>query len=250
MGVKSNYFRHSFTAHSDIKIRRLIKKVGAKGYAIYFVLLEVYCSKTRDDDAMNIEQEIDLKFVASLLGLRSDSVHSCLIVMGELGLIDQLSLKYDDTMVKLSISKSLKYYGSYKKVADEKIPNKRKEKERKEKEMKVESKHRPPESDNSDFQKYVAEHLTFLDQDELNCFKTGSKKALDYLLQRFELNDIQRYFNQVVEYNLNNPKKARKDFPMTLRNWMDKGKQENKLSYKESYIGGQINDVLKGAFCD
>jgi hypothetical protein len=109
---------------------------------------------------------------------------------------------------------------------------------------------RTPAVCNSDFKNYVAEHLTFLDQDELSYFKTGSKKALDYILQRFDINDIQRYFNQLVEYNLNNPKKAKKDFPMTLRNWMDKGKQEGKLSYKESYIGGQINDVLKGAFCD
>jgi hypothetical protein len=137
MGVKSNYFRHSFDAHNDAKIRKLIQRCGAKAYAIYFVLLEVYCSKLKDDDGHDVEQEIDLKLVGSYLGLRSDSVHSCMIVMEELKLIEALSLKYDQTMIKLSIPKLLKYYGKYKNVSDENCPNKRKEKERKEKENKI-----------------------------------------------------------------------------------------------------------------
>lgn len=136
MGIKSNYFRHSFDAHNDSKIRKLIQKCGAKGYAVYFVLLEVYCSKLRDDDSSQIEQEIDLKLIASYLGVRSDSVHSCIIVMGELKLIEALSLKYDQTMIKLSVPKSLKYYGKYKSVWEENCPNKRKENKIKEKEIK------------------------------------------------------------------------------------------------------------------
>lgn len=129
MGMKSNYFRHSFDAHSDGKIIKLIKKCGAKGYAIYFTLLEVYCLRLMNDDNGHLEQEVDMKLIGSYLGLRSDSVHSCVIVMKELQLIEALSPKYDQTMVKLSIPKSLKYYGKYKNVSEENFPNKRKEKE-------------------------------------------------------------------------------------------------------------------------
>jgi hypothetical protein len=131
MGAKSNYFRHSFNAHSDPKIRRLIQRKGALGYAAYFMLLELYCSKIFDDDLAQSEQEVDLKLLGSCLGVRSDSAHSCLIVMSELELIGHLSSKYDQTMVKLSIPKSLKYFGKYKNVSDEKLPNKRKEKKTK-----------------------------------------------------------------------------------------------------------------------
>jgi hypothetical protein len=137
MGIKSNYFRHSFTAHQDIKIQKLIKQVGIRGYAIYFLLLEIYCGKLRDDDSGNTEQEIDLKFMASLLGVRSDSVRSCIIVMGQLDLLIQLSTNYDQTMIKLSIPNSLKYFGSYKYVREEKIPYKSKIKENKIKEIEI-----------------------------------------------------------------------------------------------------------------
>lgn len=143
MGTKSNYFRHSFSAHQDAKIRRLIEKCGAKGYAIYFVLLEVYCAKLRDDDAENLQQEIDLKLIGSYLKVRSDFVHSCIVVLSELQLIGHLTFNYDQTtnklrstMIKLSIPNSLKYYGKYKIVSDENCPNKRKEKETKIKESK------------------------------------------------------------------------------------------------------------------
>jgi len=137
MGVKSNYFRHSFTAHQDIKIRKLIDRLGPKGYAVYFMLLEIYCMKLRDDDTGQIEQEIDLKLLASLLKVRSDFIRSCIEVLSELNLIIKLCSNYDSTMIKLSIPNSLKYFGSYQKVRDEKFPNKRKEKENKIKESKI-----------------------------------------------------------------------------------------------------------------
>jgi hypothetical protein len=135
MGVKSNYFRHSFTAHQDIKIRKLIDRIGPKGYAVYFMLLEIYCMKLRDDDTGQIEQEIDLKLLASLLKVRSDFVRSCIEVLSELNLLIKLCSNSNSTMIKVSIPNSLKYFGSYQKVRDENIPNKRKEKEIKEKEI-------------------------------------------------------------------------------------------------------------------
>ncbi len=137
MGIKSNYFRHSFNAHLDTKIRSLIQRKGHLGYAVYFVLLEIYCRKIFDDDKRRIDQEVDLKLMGSYLGVRSDSVHSCLIVMEELELICHLSSKYDQTMVKLRIPKSLKYFGRYENVSDEKIPKEKKVKEKKIKESKV-----------------------------------------------------------------------------------------------------------------
>lgn len=137
MGIKSNYFRHSFNAHQDAKIRKLIDKKGIGGYGLYFMLIELYCMKLYDDDERKELQEFDLKLIGSLAGVRSDSARSSVEVMSELKLIDQLQSNSESTMIQLSIPKALKYFGRYEKVREENCPNKRKEKEIKVKESKV-----------------------------------------------------------------------------------------------------------------
>jgi hypothetical protein len=238
------WFKHYSDATSSVKLSCLLSEHGAEGYGFYWLFLELVSSKFDGSFGQIIIHSDEVLKKFRLNNCRK--MVSFIKVLNDLSLIDvqtegKLFKINPRILVKLK-QKNFKLGHPEGKTEAPRVPldleeNKNKKREKKGKAL-------APAFVNLEFQNYVAEHLTFLDQDELNYFKTGSKKALDYILQRFELNDIQRYFNQLVEYNLNNPKKAKKDFPMTLRNWMDKGKQEGKLNYKEDYINNGFKNVF------
>jgi hypothetical protein len=226
MGVKSNYFRHSFNAHSDTKIRQLIHKKGPLGYAVYFVLIELYCAKLFDDDERKEVQEFDLKLIGSYLKVRSDSVHSCLIVLSELQLIGHLSLKFDQTMIKLSIPKALKYFGKYEKVRDEICPNKSKVKEIKEKEIYKKKKQPKKVFQNTELENttpcVIPSPLKALFPDDLEIQKwleTGSNKIHTRIFEIYDEKFLVDEIEKAYYWQLENKKRKAGSF---LQLWLDR----------------------------
>lgn len=234
MGVKSNYFRHSFNAHSDTKIRKLIQRKGAMGYAVYFVLLENYCRKLFDDDQRKIVQELDMKLIASHLGVRSDSVHSCLIVMAELELICHLSPKYDLTMVNLSIPKSLKYFGKYQVVSEEICPKENKRKEIKEKESKVKE-----IKVNEVFVEFENSPLTqVLTQVQVDL----QKKWIEVYGKDFCLEEFKKIYTWLAANPAKSPKS---DFGKFINTWLTRGWESHRKTLPTNFSKAQaIQDRL------
>jgi len=56
---KKNYFRHSFNAIDDPKIRAIIKEMGIEGYGYYFSLLELAAKDYADNGNFPIVLHID-----------------------------------------------------------------------------------------------------------------------------------------------------------------------------------------------
>jgi len=140
VGRKSNYFRHSFNAHEDIKIMELIERGGIKCVGVYFVLLEIYGSMIMDDDNQSFKQNINTRRIANAVGLRSDSCRTCIELIADCKLIEAVRFKSPISYFEVGIPNFLKYFGRYSKTETIKCPNKRKEKEKKEKEMKEKEK--------------------------------------------------------------------------------------------------------------
>jgi len=137
MGKKSNYFRHSFSAHCDSKITELLERGGVKAIGVYFILLELYGASLIDDDESCQVQKINLRLIASATGLRSDSAQTCIELIGKCELIEALFFKSPIKYFEVRVPNFLKYFGKYSKAEAIKNPNKSKVKERKEKESKV-----------------------------------------------------------------------------------------------------------------
>lgn len=143
MGTNSHYFRHSLTAHRDLKIQKLIDEEGLGLLGFYWILLEVYGAAYTDDDSRSVLQVIHLRNLTASSGLRCDYGRAKLKKLHQLGLINDLRQSYDRASVELAIPNFLKYFGSYKKTADIKIENGstvKKEKQNKEKKEKKKEK--------------------------------------------------------------------------------------------------------------
>lgn len=77
-----DYFDHSTTAHADIKLEKVMAWYGAKGYAVYFYLLEKIYAEP--DYRLNIEDEDTLVLIANRLRLEVTELRNiitkCVIV--------------------------------------------------------------------------------------------------------------------------------------------------------------------------
>ena len=125
---KKNYFRHSFSARNDHRLKAFMELFGRdwkSGYFYFFTLLEM-CG----EDALEgkIEHTIHLKTLRELWGISTKSAQEVCTKFAESALI---MCTFSANSVSFSIPNLGKYLGRY----DYGAPNKRKEKEKKEKEI-------------------------------------------------------------------------------------------------------------------
>ena len=85
------WFQHHNNASDDVKIRRLEKKFGLKGYAIFFKLLEKIAKEGKKYRLSVKKYPIDT--LSNDFHLKEDELKTILEYMGNIGLISQKSLK-------------------------------------------------------------------------------------------------------------------------------------------------------------
>lgn len=172
MGVKSNYFRHSFEAHNDEKMLALMDNAGLKGIGFFWILVEIYGRALNDSDSEESVVNLHRRRIATATGLRSDSVQTHLRLLSELQLIDPLRSKFDSTKIQLSIPNFLKYFGKYKKTKQFKPPKEKKSKikenKEEEKEIKIEKKDSISDDPLHDFYNLFDSYLENLTQVAIN----------------------------------------------------------------------------------
>ena len=129
---KKNYFRHSFGAHNDEKLVKIIEKYGMAGYAYFWIILEL-CGEQASE---NVPEKFIFhqRTLLSNLLVRKDKLHSYLVTTTQLLLINAT---IDGTIIELCIPNLAKYLGKYSNKNTSNTPNKRKENKRKEKEIKT-----------------------------------------------------------------------------------------------------------------
>jgi hypothetical protein len=129
---KKNYFRHNFNAHEDPKIVRLMNKHGLAGYAMFFILIEIYARQCENEfkESITINKRT-LRQSWRKVGPTCDQ--------GLADLQAMLLLRYtsDEQSYNIEIPNIVKYLGKYESKLPPNTPNKRKEKESKRKESKV-----------------------------------------------------------------------------------------------------------------
>lgn len=248
MAMKMKWFKHYSDATNSLKLSSLLNTLGAEGYGFYWLFLELVSSKFDGsfEKVLIHPDEVLQKF---RLNNRRKMV-GFVKVLNELSLIDvqtEGKLFQIDTRILVKLKqKNFKcehFEGTFEaqKVPLELEENKNKKRVKRKKALTL------PLSQNSELKNLVKESLSFIDSDELELLSSGSVKAMRYILERYELEDIERYFYQVTDYNNNNPKKAKKDIPSTMRNWMEKARGENKIVFKEDYQNVAITNIFTEA---
>ena len=128
---KKNYFRHSFFARNDIKLRLLRDSVGVGFYFYYFSLLEL-CGEYSCEESSN-HFEFHNSVIRSLWGVNLKKSERVASVMHSVGL---LFFEKRENTFYFEVPNLVKYLGKYETKLDPNTPNKRKENKRKEKEIK------------------------------------------------------------------------------------------------------------------
>ena len=106
---KKNYFRHSFFAHRDEKIVKIIEQFGMAGYGYFWILIEL-CAEQVDGELPDYFTFHQRTLLSSLV-VRKDKLHSYLAATSQLLLIHA---EVEETTVKLYIPNLPKYLGRYK----------------------------------------------------------------------------------------------------------------------------------------
>ncbi len=103
---KKNYFRHSFFAHEDEKLQKVIDKIGFEGYGYYFALLEL-CGRQCTDEVKN-PIILHLQSVRSVWRKQSKS---CIKVIKKLEESWLFVATFRESLVELDIPNFSKYLG-------------------------------------------------------------------------------------------------------------------------------------------
>lgn len=82
------WFRHDSDAHSDTKLKRLRKRYGADGYALYWYCLELIAGKVTSTN-IRFELEDDAELIADELNIDSRRVEEIMLWMVNQGLFEQ-----------------------------------------------------------------------------------------------------------------------------------------------------------------
>jgi len=130
---KKNYFRHSFFARNDIKLKLLRDKIGVGYYFYFFTLLE-QCGEASSDELQEIYTFHD-STIRSLWGVNLKKSER---VANEMASVCLLEFKKVKNTFTFKIPNLSKYLGQYETKSPSNMSNKRKEKERKEKESEIE----------------------------------------------------------------------------------------------------------------
>ena len=125
---KKNYFRHSFFARNDIKLRLLKDTVGIGFYFYYFSLLEL-CGE-QSSDQIQEKYVFHDSIIRSLWGVNLKKSERVAYQMHSVGL---LFFEKQPKMFLFELPNFAKYLGKYTNKIETNTPNKRKGKKRKEK---------------------------------------------------------------------------------------------------------------------
>jgi len=94
-GCIMKWYKHDTDAFSDAKIRKLIMKYGAEGYAIYFHCIELIAGNISETN-ITFELEHDAEIIADNLKIRGsqdkspiETVNEIMLYIIELGLFDE-----------------------------------------------------------------------------------------------------------------------------------------------------------------
>jgi uncharacterized phage protein (TIGR02220 family) len=125
---RKNYFRHSFFARNDMKLKLLRDRVGIGFYFYYFSLLE-QCGEA-SSDVLQETYEFHNSTIRNLWSINLKKSERVAIEMMSVGLLEFKKL---ENSFQFTIPNFAKYMGKYESKLDSNSPNKRKEKEIKEK---------------------------------------------------------------------------------------------------------------------
>ncbi len=98
-----DYFDHSTTAHADIKLEKVMAWYGAKGYAVYFYLLEKIYAEP--DYCLNIEDEDTLVLIANRLRLEVTELRDIITKCVMVDLFDRNTYETDRILTSHGIQK-------------------------------------------------------------------------------------------------------------------------------------------------
>ena len=124
---KKNYFRHSFFARNDMKLRLLRDSVGVGFYFYFFTLLEL-CGESSEDKLMPFYEFHDSQ-IRSLWGVNLKKSERIACVMHSVGLLE---FEKRGKSFWFNIPNLPKYLGKYTNKNTSNGPNKIKENKRKE----------------------------------------------------------------------------------------------------------------------
>ncbi len=82
------WLKHHADAHEDAKLRKVMIRYGAEGYALYWYCLELIAGKVSAED-LTFELEHDAELIAHVLRIDPARVEEILAVMVELGLFEE-----------------------------------------------------------------------------------------------------------------------------------------------------------------
>jgi len=118
---KKNYFRHSFFARDDIKLRMLRDGIGIGFYFYFFSLLELCGTECED------ESKEEFLFHPSIIrSLWSANLNKCERISNEMQRVGLLLFEKRDKTFWFRIPKFAKYLGRYTSKVTTNVPNERK----------------------------------------------------------------------------------------------------------------------------
>lgn len=127
---KKNYFRHSFFARNDMKLRLLRDEIGVGFYFYFFTLLEL-CGESSSDELQD-EYEFHNSTIRSLWGV---NLKKCRTVSEKMNAVCLLEFKKGENTFKFKVPNLSKYLGRYTTKISPNSSNKKKRKESKVKEI-------------------------------------------------------------------------------------------------------------------
>ena len=128
---RKNYFRHSFFARNDIKMRHLRDQLGVGFYFYFFSLLE-QCGEA-SCESLKENYEFHDSIIRDLWGV---NLKKCVHVASVMSAVGLLLFEKREKTFYFEIPNFAKYLGKYESKLQTNTSNKRKEKKRKENEIK------------------------------------------------------------------------------------------------------------------
>lgn len=91
------YFSHDSNARHDYKVGALRHRFGPKGYAFYFILLEILYQSPKAEINANPQEVVP--YLAAEVGITTEEFHEILLFAFNLNLFDKNEWENDKTIV-------------------------------------------------------------------------------------------------------------------------------------------------------
>lgn len=229
---RKNYFRHSFFARNDLKLRLLRDEIGVGFYFYYFSLLEL-CGEESAEDFKG-KFVFHNSIIRNLWGVNLKKSERIATAMHSVGLL--LFEKQEKTF-SFIIPKFLKFLGKYTNKIESKGPNKIKEnkikrnkiKEKEIKELTIKKSAKPKGPLPDIFTAKILENVTHEIQKEW--------------IKLYQDTDWLKYeFSQMDIWILSNPqKKPKSNFGSFISRWLSNGWEKHRKKIPSNYNSGGLS---------